>query len=512
MGIRRVRLPAMEPQLFLAMLALTFTTAGAGGLPQGDVCRISDPKQGGCKIDGSGCDGEQVVFAPYNLTISKWDETALNYTLLGNIMSHAIVGEADTWQMYLHGPRVREKERQPGDFVPPLYVQATFNNMIYRFENITRDDQGGPLTATQKMVGNAVAPSTSYPIEDAETGRVKGLLVAEGNPFWINSMLHPTHMDIFKGGVDYLDDKNCTRVFPTEPSATPKVAHDGQVVNTVDCHDRLGVCFFSVWKFYDDTKFSREMDTGPDCLWYCIMEKGGLDGRPVCEKTGIVKFPDGSPICSVHGVGAVHGMTVGNTISVEDEDHGEFDALLVFTGGATFDSGESSMKKIRLKVGLDSNGTKEMTTVKSAVFATQLFEDTVGKHNMSSGHDVGGDHAWVDATGKYVWISTFRLANPGLHMVEYETGKLIYSIHGLSDYIKDNYSYTAGIHGSGTLGKPNSVIAVATSACTLPHSACFPVPWLPGVPSSLEARAIFFIVDISQILSMVEGVVDVDQL
>ena len=98
---------------FLAMLALTFTTAGAGGLPQGDVCRISDPKQGGCKIDGSGCDGEQatflvavrvnqprqVVFAPYNLTISKWDETALNYTLLGNVMSHAIVGEADTWQV-----------------------------------------------------------------------------------------------------------------------------------------------------------------------------------------------------------------------------------------------------------------------------------------------------------------------------------------------------------------------------------------------------------------------------
>ena len=84
--------------------------------------------------------------------------------------------------------------------------------------------------ATQKMVGNAVAPSTSYPIEDAETGRVKGLLVAEGNPFWINSMLHPTHMDVFKGGIDYLDNKNCTRVFPSEPSATPKVVHDGQVV------------------------------------------------------------------------------------------------------------------------------------------------------------------------------------------------------------------------------------------------------------------------------------------
>ena len=67
------------------------------------------------------------------------------------------------------------------------------------------------------------------------------------------------------------------------------------------------------------------------------METGGLEGKPACKKTAVVKFPDGSPICSVHGVGAVHGMTVGNTISVEDADHGEFDALLVFTGTASSD-------------------------------------------------------------------------------------------------------------------------------------------------------------------------------
>lgn len=58
------------------------------------------------------CNGaSQVTFAPYNLTISKWDDTTKNYTLLGKIESHAIVGKQDTWQMYLHGPRVSRMPR-----------------------------------------------------------------------------------------------------------------------------------------------------------------------------------------------------------------------------------------------------------------------------------------------------------------------------------------------------------------------------------------------------------------
>jgi len=495
----------LELLTMLATFALVLAMMGsaqAGGLPQGDLCRPSDKSQGGCKIDGSGCDGTQVFFAPYNLTISKWHESNKTYSKVGIIESHAIVGEQDTWQMYLHGPRIRESERQPGHVVPPLYVQATFTNKVYKFENITRLGPGEPLQAIQKMVGNTVAPSTSYPIEDTATGKVKGLLVAEGNPFWVNSPLDPKHMDVFKGGIDYLDKENCTRIFPSEPSAPAKVVKQGQVVNTVDCHPKLGVCFFSVWKFYDDTKLFKN-DTGPDCLWYCVMKKGGLFGKPGCDKTAVVKYPNGEPICSKHGVGAVHGMTVGNTVSITDEDTGVFDALLVFTGGMKFDSGESSMKKITLKVGLDENGQKDMTTIGSAAFATQLFEDTTGPHNMTSGHDVGGDHAWVDATGKYVWISTFRLGNPGVHMVEYESGNLIYSIHGIDDYLEDNYSYTAGIHGTGTLGKTNSVLAVATSACSLPHSACFPAPWVPGMPAKMEARGIFFVLDISQIMDKV---------
>ena len=81
----------------------------------------------------------------------------------------------------------------------------------------------------------------------------------------------------------------------------------------------------------------------------------------------------------------------------------------------------------------------KLQVIKSTAFATQLFQDTV-----TPGHDVGGDHAWVDDTKKHVWISTFRLGNPGVHMVDYETGKLLYSIHGIDSYLEDNYSYSAG--------------------------------------------------------------------
>ena len=55
-------------------------------------------------------------------------------------------------------------------------------------------------------------------------------------------------------------------------------------------------------------------------------------------------------------------------------------------------------------------------------------------------------------------------SHPGVHMLDYETGKLLYSIHGMSDMLKGNYAYSAGIHGIGALGQSNSVLAVATSA------------------------------------------------
>ena len=32
----------------------------------------------------------------------------------------------------------------------------------------------------------------------------------------------------------------------------PKSELTGRVVNTIDCHAPTGICFFSVWVFYDD--------------------------------------------------------------------------------------------------------------------------------------------------------------------------------------------------------------------------------------------------------------------
>merc|ERR1712061_261099 len=120
----------------------------------------------------------------------------------------------------------------------------------------------------------------------------------------------------------------------------------GQVVNTVDCHKRLGICFFTVWKFYDDTNPIWNPISNliaPDCLYYCIAEN--LDSNPSCSKTDVLKDENGTEICHKHGVGAVHGMTIGL-----DDPHNAsvFDIFAIFTGQASFDKGESSMKKIRV--------------------------------------------------------------------------------------------------------------------------------------------------------------------
>lgn len=104
-------------------------------------------------------------------------------------------------------------------------------------------------------------------------------------------------------------------------------------------------------------------------------------------------------------------------------------------------------------------------------------------------------------------MSTFRVDNPGVHMLDYETGKLLYSIHGMSNMLKGNYAYSAGIHGIGALGRSNSVLAVATSACTMPDSACFPLPWLPLVPSFLEGIGIMYILDISKVLDAAQDLI-----
>lgn len=458
-----------------------------------------------------------MTFQPMNLTVLRWNRTLRNYNAKphGQLEAHVAVGGADDWQMYLHGPMIRPKrETEEGSSLPPFYVSATLTNKVYRFEQIKKEGvRGKPMQTVMKMVAHATAPSTTYPVENPETGKMAGMLVAEGEPFGVNALLDPKHRDWDFGGVHYIDNKppiNCTRIFP---NALDKVSHyktGGDVTNTVSCHPHTGICFFSVWKFYDQQKpfwnnMTRKML--PDCLHYCVLDdlqeiQGG------CKKAGVVKDEHGEPICSKPGVGAVHGMTVAFGANKTHADPNEFDIFLVFTGGAEFVGGMSSMQKVKCK----KDATGDLAVIKSEAFAEDLFMQSVNRTSPvgEAPLDVGGDHAWADDSGKYVWISTFRIANAGIHMVDYMTGELIYSVRGTATYLKGNYAYSAGIHGLGWLGSDKGTIVLGTSACTHPKTACFPAPWNPMTKMmGLEAKGLMYVIDISEMLPPAEAADDV---
>merc|ERR1712113_247353 len=303
--------------------------------------------------------------------------------------------------------------------------------------------------------------------------------------------------ELWFGGVDYIskDDEKCDLLYPNKQD---DVSHRiiGDVVNTVSCQPENGICFFSVWNFYDDQSpiWQAAHAAGiKDCLHYCVME--AMDGSAnACTKAGVVKDEHGEPFCSKPGQGATHGMTVAH---LDKNDSSQFDIFLVYTGGATFDAGESSLKKVRCQKTEDG----DLKVLKSEVFGRDLFEGTVGRPSTygKADHDVGGDHAWPDESGKYLWVSTFRVGNPGVHMLDYETGELLYTVHGMDSLVPNNYAYSAGIHGIGSLGQKGSTLVVGTSACTN-TKACAPIPYTPLTPEKFKAVGIMYVVDLSEIL------------
>jgi len=427
--------------------------------------------------------------------VNKWDNNTKTYTQVGLLESHAKVGKPDDWQMYLHGPMIRPpREIEDGADVPPFYVSATFTNKVYRFDHVTRHGRGQNITARQKIVANAVAPSTAWPIEDAD-GNVEGLLVAEGQPFAASSLADRNHTEFWFGGVDYISKKeNCDLLFPNTVDTDSHLTR-GEVVNTVSCQKENGICFFSVWNFYDDQNpiwplaHAAGME---DCLHYCVMES--MDGSITnCKYSGVVTDEHGERVCSKKGQGAVHGMVVGH---LDKQDQSQFDIFLVFTGGAVFDAGESSMKKVRCQ----KTAEGDLAVLKSEVFGRDLFEGSVGRPSTYgwAKHDVGGDHAWPDDSGKYLWVSTFRIQNACVHMLDYETGELLYSVHGMDRFVEKNYAYSAGIHGIGSLGTKGSTLVVGTSACTM-TSACAPIPYTPLTPERFKAKGIMYVLDLSEV-------------
>jgi len=384
------------------------------------------------------CVGTPVEFKATNLPIMRWGTNG--YTNEGSMQAYTL--DEDDFGIFLHGPLWRPQQRKKEDWAPPLYIAGTLVDKIWRLEDFraTPSPEGKVITANMKFVSWAVAPSTMYPVPAAKEGGPERFLVAEGNPFVMNPGNHTTSM--WLGGVDLVDEEKCTTIFPTDMMS--KLT--GKVVNTVECHSS-GFCFFSVWKFYDDS-----LPANDDCLFWCRVSN--LNDPTSCVSSGVVQDERGQQICHVDGKGAVHGLTVGKT---DPQNADAFDLFLLFTGKGTFDAGDSSIYKLRMEVSRQGNKKAEVKTVKREPWGAELWQKSV-----QAPHDVGVDHAWIDDDGRHVWVGTFREKNDGVHMLDYDTGKLIHTIQGISSILPDKYSYTSGIKGIGTWGKAGSLLAIAT--------------------------------------------------
>jgi hypothetical protein len=372
----------------------------------------------------------------------QWDGAAnvSHYSRAGTVPAHSLV--EDDFGIFLHGPLFRPQQQQPHDFAPPLYFTGSLVDKIWRLENIVTADASASasVAADMKFVAWSASPSTLWPVPPAAAGLPERFLVAEGNPFVVNPGNHTE--ETWFGGVELIDEGKCSVIFP---SGFDRMI--GKVVNTVECHPS-GFCFFSVWKFYDDS-----LPANDDCLYWCRVNS--VNDPTTCVEYGIMKDETGTPICHKDGRGAVHGLRIGKT---DPKDVRTFDLLLLFTGKGTFDSGDSSIYKLKVRVDRAPSRGNAVTTLSRDPWGVELTQRSVPKP-----HDVGVDHAWIDADGKYVWVGTFRQENNGVHMLEYDTGKLVHSIQGISDIIPGGkYVYTSGLDGVGAWGKPGSVIALTT--------------------------------------------------
>jgi len=409
--------------MFLRHFAALVSVAVAG-----QVCRPTP-----C-FDGK-CSSEAVTFTSVSLPLMAWDDSESNYTSGGSMSAHSFVH--NDFGIFLHGPLFRPAQRQAQDFAPPLLVVGSLVDKIWRLEDIR--DEDGSVTAKMKFIAWAAAPSTLYPVPPKTAGSPERFLVAEGNPFLYNPGNHTSSG--WLGGVDLVDEEKCTTIFPKGAEALL-----GKVVNTVECHES-GFCFFSVWKFYDDSL----PGAGDDCLYWCRVQS--VNDPTTCIEYGVMTNEFGGQICHVDGRGAVHGLKIGKT---DASNPMRFDLFLLFTGKGTFDKGDSAIFKLKVTAMPQVKGNT-VRTESSTAWGTDLWQRSVAKP-----HDVGVDHAWIDDDGKYVWVGTFRNHNDGVHMLDYDTGRLIHSIWGIATVIPGKYTYTAGLSGTGAWGKKGSVLAIAT--------------------------------------------------
>eukprot|EP01062_Namystynia_karyoxenos_P075483 TRINITY_DN728_c0_g1_i6.p2 TRINITY_DN728_c0_g1~~TRINITY_DN728_c0_g1_i6.p2 ORF type:complete len:531 (+),score=198.29 TRINITY_DN728_c0_g1_i6:82-1593(+) len=451
----------------------------------------------------------------YPLNVSAWDPVGKRYQLLGRADAWYVWDETEGTDplkdptpklgTFMHGPHFDRAHLDTDTPVPPTYVSATASGKVFLFDGF--DAQ--MTTVNKKAVAWTDAPSTQYNIYDAQN-RTTHMLVADGAPFWVAPAHHGWWLN--RGGVHVVstaaphDSSQCAKIFPNKAD-DPKEISYGRVVNTVDCHQDTGFCFFSAWKFYGKTN-----STFPDCLHWCLLDDPAAPTQ--CVLGGILTDEAGEKIChnsDTHvpptagvGGGGVHGFTIGRRTRGLDA---ELDLFLVYTGGPdaanraagckdTFSCGASWVRKVAVRISRAAGDVAKSTikVLSSAPWGRELWADTIADHTVA---DVGCDHAWMDASGKYVWVSTFRKQNDGMHMLDYETGALLFSIKGHESMrgwpTKPEleggwYSYTAGCVGRGTMGQKGAMLSFATSQN-------YPLGMIPG---GLHGKGGVFWVDISK--------------
>jgi len=432
-------------------------------------------------------EGRKVELKPLTLTLSRWDAALGEYVPQGLVSAQALHDEE--FSAMTHGAKIRRadvrsrnRSQSPEQFsksLPPVYFTGTYVDKYYMLDAI--DATAAPLgsglvgpawNGELKMMGWTIAPSTLYAVESDgldghEKDELNGFLIAGGNPFVMDPGNHSRQMNL--GGLTYMSTEGCTKLFPVSPDP---YAMTGRVINTIDCHKRTGMCFFSAWKFDGGPKGTPF----PDCLWYCRPDD--LNNPQKCTSVGVMKDENGQSICRDYRLGGgVHGLTVMHD---DPTDPNSFDLLLVFTAGAGYDKGESWMSMLRVSVS-DTGG--DVMTRSQRFWGASLWNDTIAKPR-----DAGCDHATLDDAGR-VWVSTFRSGNAGVHMLDYD-GMLQYSIHGFNT-VPGQYQYPAGLSGFGTLFESNSMMAVATSAEKM------------GIP--IFGTATMFLIDISKVITADSG-------
>lgn len=358
--------------------------------------------------------------------------------------------------------------------IPPTYVSASITSKVFAVDSINTTT----WRAKAKLVAWTDAPSTQYNVRDQKgpKGKVVAMLVADGVPTApVQGVTGPQgQTDYSRGGVTAVYADKTIKIFPS-PTIAAEFQVAGRVVNTVQCHEGSGICWFSVWKFY-----GKKADWDPDCLWWCVLDDfkhptkcivGGVmndaKGRPFCHNSD--SGDDGGVDGTTIG-GGVHGFGKGHEKNLNAEGtEAIVDLFLVYTGGSDFTRGVSWIRKVTIHLNRRNGTDATQSIIADAPWGSDLWEDTIANHSTQ---DVGCDHAWMDLSKQNVWVTTFRQPNDGIHLLDYATGRLIHSYHGMAKqrvpnpggpFYYANYSYSAGVSGRGVTGTPNSIVTFATS-------------------------------------------------